>query len=55
MVSENRIVAYLNAKDKELFDEAVDLYEIGESELLREIVHSWLFSNKLQFKKKVRR
>lgn len=52
MPSENRIQIYLSNEDKELFDKAVELYEMGDSELAREIIHSWLFGNKLQLKKK---
>ena len=34
-------------EDHELFLKAVEKYGVGKSELLREIVHSWLFDNKL--------
>lgn len=52
MSSKNGITAYLNNEDKELFDRAVKLYFIGQSELAKEIIHSWLFNNKLQLIKK---
>ena len=48
MSSEKRIVAYLEDEDWELWGEAIEKYKIGESKLLKEIVHAWLFQNKLQ-------
>lgn len=48
MPSENRIVAYLDDEDKKLFDRAVKLYDIGDSELIRKIISNWLFNNQLQ-------
>ena len=50
MPSNNGVTAYLEKDDKALFEEAVKKYMIGTSELAREIIHSWLFSNKLQIK-----
>ncbi|MBU0907824.1 MAG: hypothetical protein KKD18_03430 [Nanoarchaeota archaeon] len=48
MPSEQRIVAYLDNDDWELWEKALEKYNLGESKLLKEIVHAWLFSNKLQ-------
>lgn len=50
MTSKNRIVGYLEEEDHKLFKVAEEKYKIKESELFREIVHAWLFSNKLQLK-----
>lgn len=50
MPSNNGFMVYLDKEDKLLFEKAVKKYDIGNSELLREIIHSWLFSNKLQIK-----
>jgi len=50
MPSTNGITAYLEKEDKILFDKAVKLYGIGHSKLAKEIIHSWLFDNKLQLK-----
>ena len=52
MPSKNGVTAYLEKEDKELFDNAVNLYGGGHSKLAKEIIHSWLFSNKLQLNKK---
>lgn len=52
MPSDNGVTAYLDKKDKELFEKAVKKYGIGNSELLKEIIHAWLFANKLQILKK---
>ena len=52
MPSENGVTAYLEGEDKELFEKAVKRYSIGKSKLLKEIIHSWLFINKLQIKTK---
>lgn len=52
MPSKNGVMVYLKEEDKKLFDEAVRKYQLGQSELLKEIIHSWLFSNKLQIKQK---
>lgn len=48
MVSHKRIVAYLDDDDWELFQLAVAKYDIEQSKLIKEIIHSWLFANKLQ-------
>lgn len=52
MPSKNGVTTYLTDEDKELFDKALKKYNLGQSELLKEIIHSWLFSNKLQIKQK---
>jgi hypothetical protein len=51
MPSKNRIVGYLMDEDYELFKIAEEKYEMTESGLVKEIIHAWLFSNKLQLKK----
>jgi len=51
MTSENRIVGYLVKEDYELFKTAKKRYDMKESQLVKEIMHTWLFSNKLQLKK----
>jgi hypothetical protein len=50
MPSDKRIVAYLEDEDYELWKKAVKKYKLDKSKLLKEIVHSWLFSIKLQLK-----
>jgi hypothetical protein len=52
MPSEKRIVAYPEDEDWELWKKAVKKYKIGDSKLLKEILHSWLFQNKLQLQDK---
>lgn len=52
MPSKNGVMVYLKDEDKKLFEKAVKKYELGQSELLKEIIHSWLFSNKLQIEQK---
>jgi hypothetical protein len=52
MPSEQGVTAYLDEGDKELFEIAVKKYKLGQSKLLKEIIHSWLFANKLQLKNK---
>lgn len=52
MSSVNRITSYLNAEDWKLLQKAIEKYNMKESPLLKEIVHSWLFSNKLQLEGK---
>ncbi len=42
----------LNDEDYELFEKAVKRYKMKESALLKEIIHSWLFQNKLQLQNK---
>jgi hypothetical protein len=52
VTSDKRIVAYLENDDWELWERAVKEYGMDKSKLLREIVHAWLFANKLQLKTK---
>ena len=52
MPSENRVTTFLTDEDKKLFDRAKKLYGIGQSELAKEIIHSWLFANKLHLVKR---
>lgn len=52
MPSEKRIVAYLDDKDWELYKKAIKRYAMQESKFLKEIIHSWLFQNKLQLQDK---
>ena len=52
MPSEQGVTAYLDEEDKKLFEKAVKKYGIGQSKLLKEIIHSWLFANKLQIQNK---
>ena len=47
MPSDNRVTTFLSDEDKELFDRAMKLYGLGQSELAKEVLHSWLFTNKL--------
>ncbi len=53
MPSKRGVAAYLNEEDFDLFEKAVKLYGLDKSELIKEIIHSWLFNNKLhlRFKK----
>lgn len=39
----------LSDEDAELFESARKKYDMKESSLLKEIIHAWLFANKLQF------
>jgi len=52
MPSENGVMVYLEREDKELFENAVKKYKTDKSKLLKEIIHSWLFSIKLQLEDK---
>lgn len=52
MPSNRRIVAYLDEDDWELWKKAVEKYDMSESKFLKEIVHAWLFANKLQLENK---
>ena len=52
MPSDKRVVAYLNDEDWILWQLAVKKYKLDKSKLLKEIIHSWLFSNKLQLESK---
>lgn len=51
MASEKRIAGYLSDDDYRLFHIALKKYDTKESKLIQEIVHAWLFSNKLQLEK----
>ena len=42
----------LTEDDSNLFEIAVKKYGVGESKLLKEIVHAWLFANKLKLEEK---
>lgn len=46
--SKRRVTAFLNEEDFKLFSDAVDAYGGTDSALAREILHAWLFANKLQ-------
>jgi len=52
MPSYKRIVAYLEDEDWTLWKIAVKKYNMDKSKLLKEIVHAWLFANKLQIQNK---
>jgi hypothetical protein len=52
MTSTKRITTYLTNEDFELFKIALKKYDLKDSGLLREIVHTWLFNNKLNLRKK---
>jgi hypothetical protein len=42
----------LKEEDARLFEKAVKKYGMKRSALLKEIVHAWLFANKLSLEKK---
>ena len=50
MPSKRRIVAYLESDDWDLWQKALEQYAMDQSKLLKEIIHAWLFNNKLQLK-----
>ena len=52
MLEDSLTSTYLCPEDKRLLQKAEKLYELKESELVREIVHSWLFNNKLLLEEK---
>lgn len=52
MPSDKRIVAYLEDDDWKLWENAIKKYKMDKSKLLKEIVHAWLFANKLQLESK---
>lgn len=52
MPSNNGVTVYLDNEDKELFKKAVKKYKIGDSKLLKEIIHAWIFANKLKLEEK---
>ncbi len=45
MPSDRQVKAVLPKEDFRLFHEAMEKYDLEQPELLREIVHSWIFSN----------
>jgi len=52
MPSEKKVFGILSDEDYDLFSVVLKEYGIKQSELVREIVHSWLFANKLHFNQK---
>ena len=52
MTSKCRITVNIKKEDVDLFQEALKKYDIGKSELIGELIHTWLFNNKLHFDKK---
>ena len=52
MPSKSGVTAYLGKEDKELFEIAEKKYKMGKSELAKEIIHQWLFNNKLKLVEK---
>jgi len=52
MPSEKKVFGILSEEDYDLFSVALKKYNLGQSKLVREIVHSWLFANKLQLNQK---
>jgi hypothetical protein len=46
--SKRRVTTFLNEEDFDLFCKAVKAYHCKDSKLAREIIHAWLFANKLQ-------
>jgi hypothetical protein len=42
----------LTDEDDKLFEKAVKQYNMDKSALLQEIVHAWLFANKLKLEEK---
>jgi len=52
MPSNKRVVAYLEDEDWKLWEKATEKYKMNKSELLKEIIHAWLFANKLSLSKK---
>lgn len=51
-MGKNTIQVCLSDDDAELFKKAKQKYNMDKSALLKEIIHSWLFSNKLQLEDK---
>lgn len=51
MSSNNRVTTFLSKEDTKLFNLAVKKYGLKDAELAREILHSWLFNNKLHLLK----
>ena len=52
MTSGKRVVGYLSDGDYDLFQIALKKYDIEQSKLIQEIIHAWLFANKLQLNSK---
>jgi len=52
MPSKTQVKTVLFGDDYPLFIKAVEKYGTTEPELLREIIHAWLFSNKLSLLEK---
>jgi len=51
IVNIKRWIEIMKRTENELFRIALKKYDAKQSELINEIVHAWLFSNKLQLKK----
>jgi len=51
-MAKNPIQVCLCDEDAKLFKKAVEKYEMDKSPLLKEIIHAWLFSNKLKLEEK---
>ena len=43
-----KITTYLSPEDFELFKSAIKKYGTKQADLARDILHAWLFNNKLQ-------
>jgi hypothetical protein len=43
-----KITTYLSPEDFELFKSAIEKYDTKQADLSRDIIHTWLFNNKLQ-------
>ena len=52
MPSERQIYTYLKGDDWELWLKALAKTDMKKTDLLREIVHCWLFSNRIQLEGK---
>jgi len=52
MPSKYGVTCYLSEEDHKLFVLATKKYKQGISKLAKEIIHAWLFSNKLQLEVK---
>ena len=48
MTAKYPLTINLDEADGVLFDKALKSYQTGKSELGREIIHMWLFNNKIQ-------
>jgi len=47
MPSNRQIKGVLLKEDFELFKMAMEKYDLEQADLMREIIHSWLFANKI--------